>query len=111
MKTRILLTIGLLIILAGFVSFAILVSQLTGDAVDAALKANSTPDTMQRVTAVCIGLNIGACRTSQHSTSTLPAGGYPGANPWPVIVLATAIICPVVLAAAWRWFGPAEGQS
>jgi hypothetical protein len=48
----------------------------------------------QSVTAVCVGLNIGSCRTEQEQTGTptqterRDAGG----NPWPVIVLSTVML-------------------
>jgi len=101
--TRTILTVGLLAILAGCLSLATLVSQLTGGAVDAALRENSTPDTAQRVTAVCVGLNIGSCRTTQESTSkrATAGAGLLSRDPWPVIALATAVIAPMVL---WGMF-------
>ena len=59
-----------------------------------------TPDDGQRVTAVCVGLNIGSCRTSQESTSTARPADGGGGNPWPWVLMATAALCPVVLAVA-----------
>lgn len=51
----------------------------------------------QRVTAVCIGLNIGSCRTSQASTATRPAVDAGDGIPWPVKLFAVAVICPLLL--------------
>lgn len=103
MTTRAILTIGLLAILAGCLSLAVLVSQFSGGAVDKALSESDAPDTAQRVTAVCVGLNIGSCRTAQESTSKGIAGD---GNPWPVIALATAVIAPLVLWGAFYFSKP-----
>lgn len=106
MTTRAILTVGLLAILAGCLSLAMLVSQLTGDAVDAALRETNTPDTAQRVTAVCVGLNLGSCRTTQESTSKRATGIAGDGNPWPMIALATAVIAPLVLWGAFYFSKP-----
>lgn len=106
MTTRAILTVGLLAILAGCLSLAMLVSQLTGGAVDAALRETNTPDTAQRVTAVCVGLNLGSCRTTQESTSKRATGIAGDGNPWPMIALATAVIAPLVLWGAFYWSKP-----
>lgn len=94
MTTRAILTVGLLAILAGCLSLAMLVSQLTGGAVDAALRETNTPDTAQRVTAVCVGLNIGSCRTEQEQeqTPTPTERRDAGGNPWPVIALSIVML-------------------
>ena len=101
MTTRAILTIGLLAILAGCISLAMLVSQFSGAAVDKAL--SETPDSAQKVTAVCVGLNIGSCRTSQESTSKRATGD---GNPWPSVALATAVIAPLVLWGMFTWSKP-----
>ncbi len=106
MTTRAILTVGLLAILAGCLSLAMLVSQLTGGAVDAALRETNTPDTAQRVTAVCVGLNLGSCRTTQESTSKRATGIAGDGNPWPMIALATAVIAPLVLWGAFYFSKP-----
>ena len=106
MTTRAILTVGLLAILAGCLSLAMLVSQLTGGAVDAALRESSTPDPAQRVTAVCVGLNLGSCRTTQESRSERATGIAGDGNPWPMIALATAVIAPLVLWGAFYFSKP-----
>ena len=106
MTTRAILTVGLLAILAGCLSLAMLVSQLTSGAVDAALRETNTPDTAQRVTAVCVGLNLGSCRTTQESTSKRATGIAGDGNPWPMIALATAVIAPLVLWGAFYFSKP-----
>lgn len=106
MTTRAILTVGLLAILAGCLSLAMLVSQLSGAAVDKALSESNTPDTAQKVTAVCVGLNIGSCRTTQESTSTRAPGLAGDGNPWPMIALATAVIAPLVLWGAFYFSKP-----
>ncbi len=94
---RKLLLIGLLAALVGFCALVGLVNEMAGsvgrDAVRNAL--NSAPDN-QRVTAVCVGVNIGSCNTRQASTSTRTAGDGDGI-PWPAKLLAVAVICPLLL--------------
>lgn len=97
-----------LFIIAGFallllcLSVAMLSGQAANGAVrDALVNDASTPGTAQRVTAVCVGLNIGSCRTEQASTTTQPATA--DGNPWPVILLVTAALCPLVFAVVLAW--------
>jgi hypothetical protein len=106
--TRILLVIGLVAVLVGCLALVMLVNTFSAaadSAVDKALASGAADG--QRVTAVCVGLNIGSCRTTQQSTSTRPADDGDG-NPWPVIALATAVLCPLVLAGAVRMWGRSE---
>ena len=107
--TRILATIALLAVVVGCGALVALMDSAMSAAYNDALRRieTETPanETAQRVTAVCVGLNIGSCRATQDSASTSTPAGYPGANPWPLILLATAVICPVAFAAALRWFG------
>lgn len=51
-------------------------------------------ETSQSVTAVCVGLNIGSCRTEQEQTGTPTQTGRrdAGGNPWPVIVLSIVML-------------------
>lgn len=109
MTTKLLLTIGLLAILTGCGALLALLDSALTVAYNDALRRIETPanETAQKVTAVCVGLNVGSCRTNQDSasTSTPAAGGYPGANPWPVILLATGIVSAVFLTAMLRWYG------
>lgn len=106
MSKRTFLTIGLLAVLAGFVSLFMLISQFTDGAVQSALRENNTPDTAQRVTAVCVGLNIGSCRTTQESTTGIAGDG----NPWGMIALATAVIAPLVLWGAFYFSKPRDWE-
>ena len=96
MKTRMLLTIaGLAMVFACLALIGLVGTAARDTAVQALAEADNED---QRVTAVCVGLNIGSCRTTQTSTSTRPADG--AGNPWPWVLLATAALCPVVLAVA-----------
>ena len=104
MRTRMLLTIGGLAMVFACLALIGLVGTAARDTAARALAEADNED--QRVTAVCVGLNIGSCRTTQASTSTRPAAdGASDANPWPVILLAVAVICPLVFLLALRWLG------
>lgn len=106
---RVLLVIGLVAVLVGCGALVMLVNEFTGQALNEALRENDTPDTAQKVTAVCIGLNLGSCRTSQESTTTArPAGSDP--NPWPVVLWGVALLCPVVFMAALSFHGREVGR-
>ncbi len=98
MRTRMLLTIGGLAMVFACLALIGLVGTAARDTAVQALAEADNED--QRVTAVCVGLNIGSCRTTQTSTSTRPADGASEGNPWPWVLLATAALCPVVLAVA-----------
>ena len=96
-----LLTIGGLAMVFACLALIGLVGTAARDTAARALAEADNED--QRVTAVCIGLNIGSCRTTQTSTSTRPADGASEGNPWPVILLAVALICPLVVLLARCW--------
>ena len=96
---RLLLVIGALAMVFACLALIGLVGTAAQDMAQRAVTAADTPDTAQKVTAVCIGLNLGSCRTTQESTSAT-ADGASGGNPWPWVLLLTAILCPVVLFAA-----------
>jgi uncharacterized protein YceK len=100
-----LLIIALLAILTGCGSLAMLVRNAADTAVSEALASGAADD--QRTTAVCVGLNIGSCRTIQESTATQPDGD---GNPWPVVALLTALLCPFVCAAALSFYGREVAQ-
>jgi hypothetical protein len=90
------MVIGLLAVLVGCLSLVGLVNQMTGDAVSQALNDNA-PGNAQRVTAVCVGLNIGSCRTNQTSTATQPGSADSSGTPWPLKLLAVAVVTPLLL--------------
>lgn len=91
-----LMVIGLLAVLIGCLALVGLVNQMTGDAVSQALN-DGAPDNAQRVTAVCVGLNIGSCRTNQTSTATQPGSADSNETPWPIKLLAVAVVTPLLL--------------
>ena len=95
---RKLLLIGLLAALVGCGALVGLVNELAGsvgsDAVRDALAG--APDD-QRVTAVCVGLNIGSCRVAQSSTSTQPAEYDYDGPPWPAKLFVVAVVCPLLM--------------
>jgi hypothetical protein len=102
--TRILLIIGLVAMLVGCLALVMLVNTFSAaadTAVDKALASGAADG--QKVTAVCVGLNIGSCRTTQQATR--PAdGGAAVVFPWPVKLFVVAVLCPLVLAGAfWMW--------
>ena len=105
--TRVLLVIGLVAMLVGCLALVMLVNTFSAaadSAVEQALASGAADG--QRVTAVCVGLNIGSCRTTQSSTSTRPAdgGGDDVVIPWPMKLLAVAVGCPLLLGAViWLW--------
>lgn len=98
-----------LFIIAGFallllcLSVAMLSGQAANDAVRDALASDAgAQDTEQRVTAVCVGFSIGSCNTEQASTTTTQPAATDG-NPWPLILLVTAALCPLVFVVALAW--------
>lgn len=103
MRTQMLLTIAGLAMVFACLALIGLVGTAAQQTAQQALAEADNED--QRVTAVCVGLNIGSCRTTQASTSTRPADGASEGNPWPVILLAVAVICPLVFLLALRWLG------
>ena len=103
MRTRMLLTIGGLAMVFACLALIGLVGTAARDTAVQALAEADNED--QRVTAVCVGLNIGSCRTTQTSTSTRPADGASDGNPWPRVLLVVAMLCPMVFVAALTWRG------
>ena len=103
MRTRMLLTIGGLAMVFACLALIGLVGTAARDTAVQALAEADNED--QRVTAVCVGLNIGSCRTTQTSTSTRPADGARDGNPWPGVLLVVAMLCPMVFVAALTWRG------
>lgn len=98
MRTRVLLIVGALAVMFGCLALAGLAGLVGTAAKDATQQALAGADSEgQRVTAVCIGLNIGSCRTSQASTSTRPASDAGDGIPWQVKLFAVAVICPLLL--------------
>lgn len=98
--TRGLLIIGLLAVLVGCMALVGLVSTAAQGAVDKALDSGAADS--QRVTAVCVGLNIGSCRTNQQSTTTQPDSADSNETPWPLKLLAVAVVTPLLLGGiAW----------
>lgn len=102
--TRVLLIIGLVAVLVGCLALVMLVNTFSAaadSAVDKALASGAADG--QKVTAVCVGLNIGSCRTTQQSTR--PAdGGAAVVIPWPAKLFVVAFLCPIALAGAvWLW--------
>ena len=87
-----LLTIGGLAMVFACLALIGMVGTAARDTAARALAEADNED--QRVTAVCIGLNIGSCRTTQTSTSTAPrpAAADPGPNPWPLILPLSAVL-------------------
>jgi hypothetical protein len=108
--TRILLVIGLVAVLVGCLALVMLVNTFSAaadSAVDKALASGAADG--QRVTAVCVGLNIGSCRTTQQSTRPAAGGGDDVVIPWPMKLLAVAVGCPLLLGAViWLWGRSAE---
>jgi len=103
--TRLLFVIGALAMVFACLALIGLVGTAAQDVAQRAVTAADTPDTAQKVTAVCIGLNLGSCRTSQESTTTArPVGS--DLNPWPVVLLGTAILAPLVLGAVFVFSKP-----
>jgi hypothetical protein len=91
---NILLLIGLMAMLFICVAGAMLASEIGTATDNAAPRLQQHTD--QQAAAVCIGLNIFSCRTSQQNG---PERGQAGeSNPWPTIMLLTALIAPAVLA-------------
>jgi len=101
-----LLTIGGLAMVFACLALIGLVGTAAQDVAQRAVTAADT-DESQKVTAVCVGLNIGSCRTTQESTSTRPADDG-GGNPWPVSLFVTAVLCPMILLAMIVWFRSEE---
>ena len=101
MRTRILLTIGGLAMVVSCLALVGLVGTAAQQTAAQALAEADNGD--QRVTAVCVGLNIGSCRTTQTSTSTRPAGDDGDGTPWPGVLLVVAMMCPMVFVAALTW--------
>ena len=106
MRTQMLLTIAGLAMVFACLALIGLVGTAAQDVAQRAVSAADTPDTAQRVTAVCVGLNLGSCRTTQESTSKRATGIAGDGNPWPMIALATAVIAPLVLWGAFYFSKP-----
>lgn len=103
MRTQMLLVIaGLAMVFACLALIGLVGTAARDTAVQALAEADNED---QRVTAVCVGLNIGSCRTTQTSTSTRPADGASDGNPWPGVLLVVAMLCPMVFVAALTWRG------
>ena len=104
MRTQMLLTIAGLAMVFACLALIGLVGTAAQDVAQRAVSAADDAD--QRVTEVCVGLNIGSCRTAQTSTSTRATGIAGDGNPWPMIALATAVIAPLVLWGAFYFSKP-----
>jgi hypothetical protein len=95
--SRKLLIVSLLVVLVGCGALAGVVRTAADTAVGKALAGGAADG--QRVTAVCVGLNIGSCRTNQDSTERA-AGDDGNVLPWLVV----AVLCPVLLGGV-IWLG------
>jgi len=104
MRTQMLLTIAGLAMVFACLALIGLVGTAAQDVAQRAVSAVDDAD--QRVTAVCVGLNIGSCRTAQTSTSTRPADAAGEGTPWPVVLLGVAVLCPLILWGAFYFSKP-----
>lgn len=77
---------------------ALAMGAASGEAVRAALADDTKAGSEQRVTAVCVGLNLGSCQTTQSSTTTAArseSSNRQAFAPWEVpLLMAIAVALP-----------------